>query len=471
MFLPRTAFASDSRKLTLGLLRVADCVIVVGAGVVAYWGRHGDFNMPDVYLAAFATAAVLTANYMHLSRLYAFPSLRDFLIEFGTIITTWGAVAVTLLAIGYFTKYAEQYSRVWAIVWFSLTLLGLFLVRYAVALEIGQRIARGQFQINLVVVGAGEYGKRLIQHLNRWHGAGYRVVGVFDPRKSRVPPSVEGHPVLGTVDDLLEYVRKNRVDEIIIALPWRAGAHLQAILMKLKSIAAEVKLCPDAVAFELPILGYDQVVGVPMLKVFERPLSGWGTLVKAAEDRVLAALFLLILSPLFLLIMLLIKLDSRGPVLFRQKRYGFNNDEFTVLKFRTMRVGAVDAGTVPQARRRDPRVTRMGIFLRRTSLDELPQFVNVLRGEMSLVGPRPHAVAHNIEYANLIDEYLGRHRVKPGITGWAQVNGLRGETETPDLMRLRVQHDLYYIENWSLLFDLKVIFLTPFVGMINRNAY
>jgi len=274
-----------------------------------------------------------------------------------------------------------------------------------------------------------------------------------------------------TVDDLLEYVRKNRVDEIIIALPWRAGAHLQAILMKLKSIAAEVKLCPDAVAFELPILGYDQVVGVPMLKVFERPLSGWGTLVKAAEDRVLAALFLLILSPLFLLIMLLIKLDSRGPVLFRQKRYGFNNDEFTVLKFRTMRVGAVDAGTVPQARRRDPRVTRMGIFLRRTSLDELPQFVNVLRGEMSLVGPRPHAVAHNIEYANLIDEYLGRHRVKPGITGWAQVNGLRGETETPDLMRLRVQHDLYYIENWSLLFDLKVIFLTPFVGMINRNAY
>ncbi len=195
MFLPRTAFGSDSRKLTLGLLRVADCVIVVGAGAVAYWVRHGDFNIPDVYLAAFAIAAVLTANYMHLSRLYAFPNLRDFSIEFGTIMTTWGAVAVTLLALGYFTKYAEQYSRVWAVVWFGLTLLGFFVVRYIVALEIRDRIHRGQFQINVAVVGAGDYGRRLIQHLDRFHDAGYRVVGVFDPRK---------------VEQLVEKCRKGR---------------------------------------------------------------------------------------------------------------------------------------------------------------------------------------------------------------------------------------------------------------------
>ena len=177
------------------------------------------------------------------------------------------------------------------------------------------------------------------------------------------------------------------------------------------------------------------------------------------------------LSPVLIAAALMIKLDSPGPVLFRQRRYGFNNNPITVFKFRTMRHDQADDRLVPQARRNDPRVTRVGAFLRRTSLDELPQLINVLRSEMSLVGPRPHAVAHNEQYAHVIDDYLSRHRVKPGITGWAQVNGLRGETDTPDKMRRRVQYDLYYIDNWSLYLDFKILALTPFVGLVHKNAY
>jgi putative colanic acid biosynthesis UDP-glucose lipid carrier transferase len=192
------------------------------------------------------------------------------------------------------------------------------------------------------------------------------------------------------------------------------------------------------------------------------------------EDRVLAAAILVIILPLVLLIALAIKLDSRGPVIFRQKRYGFNNEVIEVLKFRSMYVDRCDkavGAAVVQATKQDPRITRIGGILRRTSLDELPQFINVLMGTMSIVGPRPHAVSHNEQYARLIDEYLARHRVKPGITGWAQVNGLRGETETLEKMAQRVRYDLYYIENWSLLFDIRIILRTLFVGFVNQNAY
>jgi Undecaprenyl-phosphate glucose phosphotransferase len=213
---------------------------------------------------------------------------------------------------------------------------------------------------------------------------------------------------------------------------------------------------------------------VPLLNVFEKPLSGWDSVVKTVEDRVLAGLVLLLIAPLMLAIATAIKATSKGPVLFRQKRYGFNNEVIEVYKFRSMHLDDCDAGGGPvlaQATRGDARITPLGRLLRRTSLDELPQFFNVLKGDMSIVGPRPHAVAHNEQYARLIDEYLARHRVRPGITGWAQVNGLRGETTTVAKMEARVQHDLFYIENWSLGFDLRIILMTLLVGFTDPNAY
>jgi len=302
------------------------------------------------------------------------------------------------------------------------------------------------------------------------------ILGVFDRRTTRIPEQIEGVPMRGGIPELMAYVRQNRVDEIIVALPWRSGGDLMELVQSLKNAATNVNWCPETIAFQLPVRSLSNIAGVPMLNIFERPITGRNLVLKTIEDRVGALIMLVTLSPLLALIAILIRLESRGPALFKQKRYGFNNEEFTVYKFRSMRMEAAQpsdtpGATVTQATRRDPRVTWLGNILRRTSLDELPQLLNVLRGEMSLVGPRPHAVAHNEQFGALIDEYFARHRVKPGITGWAQINGLRGETDTPEKMRRRVEYDLYYIDNWSILFDIRILFLTIFVGFVNKNAY
>lgn len=213
------------------------------------------------------------------------------------------------------------------------------------------------------------------------------------------------------------------------------------------------------------------VDGIPVTEIASAPLTGWSGLVKQTEDKIVAAIVMVMLSPLMLGLALAIRLDSAGPILFRQKRYGFNNEVIVVYKFRSMYHNRPPETGVPQATKHDPRVTRVGRILRRTSLDELPQLLNVLKGDMSLIGPRPHAVEHNEQYAKLIGGYHGRHKVKPGITGWAQVNGFRGETDTVDKMRMRVEHDIHYIENWSVWFDLKILVMTAFIGWTSKNAY
>ena len=298
------------------------------------------------------------------------------------------------------------------------------------------------------------------------------IVGVFDDRRSRVPARVEDCPVLGTLDDLLAFARVEPIDQIIITLPQHAASRRLACFEKLRHLPVDVRLSPDLPGLELSGHGVTELAGMPLLRVFDRPLTGWSALAKGVEDRVLAALVLVLAAPVMLGITVLIRLGSPGPVLYRQRRYGFDNQPIEVLKFRTMFVDrAKRRGAVARRPRHDPRVTPLGRFLRRTSLDELPQFLNVLRGEMSLVGPRPHAVAHHERFASLIDGYLARHRVKPGITGWAQVNGLRGETDTLARMQERVRYDLHYIENWSLLLDLRIILRTLLVGFSHPNAY
>ncbi len=467
----RSAFAADFATVLIGVLRVADVAILVLAGVFAYWLRHGATALPpNPYLVAIAIGALLMANYAHFAHIYSLAALRRVMAGYGALATALFAVAVTLVAIAYLTKSSDLYSRLWFVMWIALALLSLFILRLAIADQVRTWMYEGKLTRNLVVVGAGEYGQKLMERIAARPDPSLRVLGFFDDRRTRVPDEVAGVPVRGSVNDLLLFARRHRVDEIVIALPWRAGPHLLDILSRLRSVPADVKLCPDAIAVDLPAIGYSALAGLPMLNVFERPLGGWSHVVKAIEDRTLGAVLFVLVLPLCLAIAAAIKLDSRGPVLFRQTRYGFNNEEFTVLKFRTMRHGA-GGSRMHQATREDSRVTRVGAFLRRTSLDELPQFYNVLRGEMSLVGPRPHAVPHNEQYAALIGGYLGRHRVKPGMTGWAQVHGLRGETATPELMRLRVEYDIFYIEHWTLWLDLKILVLTLFVGFVNENAY
>ena len=471
MRLRRGLVASDLQEMVIGTLRAADALVVASAAVFAYVLRHSSFEIPLLYSVAIIVAVLLTAIYMHMGKIYVFAHLERFAQHLGRLSMCWTAVILTLIALAYFTQTSIGFSRSFILGWFALSFAGFILLRLVVLLQIDRWRRARRLSLNVAVVGAGEVGQHLVRQLREAGESEYRVVGVFDDRQERVPSEIEGVRVLGTIDDLTRFIRKHTIDEVLVALPWRATSNLEEIVKRLKMAPVNVKLCPDYVGWSLPARGFQSLAGIPMLSVLERPLSGWNLVLKNIEDRVLASLLLVALLPLFALVALMIKLDSSGPVLFRQRRYGFNNNQITVFKFRTMWNDQADDRLVPQARRNDPRVTRVGAFLRRTSLDELPQLINVLRGEMSLVGPRPHAVAHNEQYAHVIDDYLSRHRVKPGITGWAQVNGLRGETDTPDKMRRRVQYDLYYIDNWSLYLDFKILALTPFVGLVNKNAY
>jgi Undecaprenyl-phosphate glucose phosphotransferase len=341
---------------------------------------------------------------------------------------------------------------------------------------------------NVAIVGAGDYGARLLDFLKgKSESNSINVIGVFDDRISRIPhEDLNGYPILGDTDDLIDRCRHDDIDLVIIALPWSAETRLVTIMNKVRQVPVDLQLAPERVGFHLFDRQFTNLAGLPMLSVFERPLSGWNYILKALEDRILALLILILISPFMVMIAIAIKLDSPGPILFKQRRFGFNNNVISVWKFRTMfhpgSDGGTDAGSAPgidsgqenevkQASRDDARITKLGRFLRRTSLDELPQFFNVLQGAMSIVGPRPHAVAHNPEFAQSVAEYYARHRVKPGITGWAQVNGYRGETDTQDKLEMRVKFDLYYIDNWSLALDLKIIVMTIFVGFVNENAY
>ena len=329
----------------------------------------------------------------------------------------------------------------------------------------------GRLTRNIVIVGAGEQAKRLVAEIQSAHEPWNVIVAVFDDRLHRTGPWFAGIPVVGTVNALMDFARKHRVDDVIVAMPWFAAARIRGIVNKLSELPVQVHLGSDLVAFEYGQGHYSPLAGVNLLCIAVKPLGGWRLVLKNLEDKVFSAFLLTLLSPVMLLTALAIKLDSKGPVFFRQARYGFNNGAFSVLKFRTMHINRKDEDNVPQATRDDPRVTRVGRFLRRTSLDELPQLINVLQGTMSLVGPRPHAVPHNEEYSSIIEGYSSRHKVKPGITGWAQVNGYRGETDTPDKMKARVEHDVWYIENWSLLRDFYILILTAYVVWGQKNAY
>lgn len=466
----RRLVAADLVTLATGVVRALDPLAVAVAAWIAYWARHGTWVLPDLYVIAVSVACVLTLNVMHIARVYDFETLSRPALQVGRLAMAWAVVVLTLIALAYFTQTSLAFSRAFVLGWIAISFGLLLVVRVLFLLRIDTWRRDGRLSLDVALIGSGALCARLIRHLHEQGGGRYRIAGVFDDAPVDGATSVEGYPVVGTIDDLVRLAQVRTFDEVVVAGP-HAGHELVAVIKKLKAVPVNVKVCPDHVGWALPTVGFHMLGGIPMLAALERPLSGWSLVVKAIEDRVLATIALVAFSPLLAAIALAIRIDSPGPVLFRQKRYGFANNEFTVFKFRTMRHRPVEEPGVPQATRNDPRITRLGAFLRRTSLDELPQLLNVLKGDMSLVGPRPHAVAHNVQFAQVIDDYLSRHRVKPGITGWAQINGLRGETDTPEKMRARVEHDLHYIDNWSLMLDLKILLLTPFRGFINKNAY
>jgi Undecaprenyl-phosphate glucose phosphotransferase len=299
---------------------------------------------------------------------------------------------------------------------------------------------------------------------------------LFDDRNDeRSPDTIGGLRKLGTVDDLVEFARRTRIDLVIFSLPISAEERILQMLSKLWVLPVDIRLAAHINKLQFQRRAYSYLGKVPVLDVFDRPIADWDVVLKWLFDKIVGGLILLAAAPVMALVALAIKLDSRGPVLFRQKRYGFNNELIEVFKFRSMYAEQADANASKLVTKDDPRVTRVGRFIRKTSLDELPQLFNVvLKGNLSLVGPRPHAVnaqAAQRRYDEAVDGYFARHRVKPGITGWAQINGWRGETDTAEKIQQRVEHDLYYIENWSLMFDLYILLRTPFALFTTENAY
>ena len=449
---------------------VVDFVLIVLASLVAKEGYIGLFlesrsdNGP--YLAAGIFVAAIAVTVFRNQKLYTFEILTRFRGQTGRIVMGLAVSALGLLTAGYLLKMSAVYSRGWMVSWFALNLVSIALFRFVVSRFLQRWIAAGLFRRRIAVYGSGDIAVRLIEHLGKADDR-LQVVGVFDDlAKGAVPRTV----VAGGLSDLISAGQTAEIDEVLIALPLAEVQRISNLVMQLSVLPADIRLCPDLAAFHMRPLGMVDYGGVSMMELVRRPLDGWGPIVKSVEDRVIAGILLIAAAPLMLLIALAVKLDSRGPVFFRQRRHGFNHVVISVRKFRTMYV-AEDGPVVPQATQDDPRVTRVGRFLRRTSLDELPQLINVLLGDMSLVGPRPHALVHNEYYSALLQQYACRHKMKPGITGWAQINGYRGETDTPEKMRLRMEFDLYYIENWSLWFDLRIIFLTPFLGFVGRNAF
>lgn len=380
----------------------------------------------------------------------------------------WGVVVGILFFLGYATKLSYRYSDQVVLTWMIVTPFALITSHFVVHKIITDLRKKGMVRSG-VIVGANNVGVKLQERIAEFPYLLIDLRGYFDDRDESRFTGIQ-LPVLGAVSEVGNYVRENNIQMIFISLPMATQPRISKLLDDLHDTTASIYFLPDVYIFEMMQARFDSVGGVPVVAICESPLSGLDTVIKNFSDFVLASLILIIISPIMLSIFLAIKLTSPGPAIFRQRRYGLNGESFIVYKFRSMTV-CEDGANIVQAQMNDQRTTRIGGFLRRTSLDELPQFINVLQGRMSIVGPRPHAVAHNEMYRKLIKGYMLRHKVKPGITGWAQVNGCRGETQELDKMKARIEFDLDYLQNWSIWLDLWIIIRTVWVVLRRDNAY
>lgn len=389
-------------------------------------------------------------------------------------VVAFGALVVSSLA----ASGQLSYDRGWLLSFAAGSVLSLLLGRVLFARFLSGAATRGLFTRNVIIIGAGACGLKLLQEIEAGRQPWTRVIGMFDDRArdvtARVPRKIHGMPVLGNVRSALTFSRRMRVDDIIVALPWSAHQRINAVVRATETISANIHLAPDTLGMVAQQQRLTLRDGFPALRVSRKPVSGWNYVLKRATDLGIAITALILLAPLFLAVAVILKCESRGPVFFRQPRFGINNRTINILKFRSMYHAQQDLRADRLVTRNDPRVTPVGRFLRRSSIDELPQLLNVLRGEMSIVGPRPHAKnakAAGRTYQEVVQEYAHRHRIKPGITGWAQVNGWRGETDTEDKIIRRCEHDLYYIDNCSFALDVYIIFATFFRAPFQRNAY
>jgi Undecaprenyl-phosphate glucose phosphotransferase len=460
-----------------GMVRVADFVLVTTLGLVIahmYINETGVLGNPRYITAVAMTGAALVASF-ELLGLYTLRVLSSFVKKMPAVALGWTIAFAGLVAAIFFLKIGADVSRFWLAAWYIAGAATLIAERILVAWCMRVWAKSGRLYQRAVIYGAGTVTEDLIGQLEADTDSIVRIAGIFDDRDDeRAPRQIAGYPRLGGLDDLIAMSRSTRLDLVVVALPLAAEDRLTTVVRRISVLPADIKMPARATGLRFSPRTYSHVGSVAMIDLYDKPIADWGTISKWLFDKVVGAAALVFLAPVMAAVALAVKLDSKGPVLFRQKRYGFNNELIEVFKFRSMYTDACDAAAAKLVTKGDPRVTRVGRFIRKSSLDELPQLLNVLFGDLSLVGPRPHALqakAGTQLYDEVVDGYFARHKVKPGITGWAQINGWRGETDTEEKIHKRVEHDLYYIENWSVFFDLYILLKTPMSLLKTSNAY
>ncbi|MBX3520439.1 MAG: undecaprenyl-phosphate glucose phosphotransferase [Xanthobacteraceae bacterium] len=460
-----------------GSIRIVEFLLLslIGFAIYATYVYPDEGFLWRYVIATFGTsgAAILA---FQLAEAYDVAALRRAISTFARLTLAWTAIFLVAFAFQFFFRLEGQFSRVWTASWYFTGLTALFAFRIFIVAKVRQWTREGRLIRRTVIVGGAAPGEALIEALQAQTDSDLDIRGVFDDRgDERSAPMIAGKPKLGTVDDLVEFARRTRIDLLLVSLPITAEQRVLQMLRKLWVLPVDIRLAAHMSKLRFRPRAYSYIGNVPVLDIYDRPITDWNIVLKWLFDKTVGTLMLIALSPVMLLTALAVKLDSKGPVFFKQKRYGFNNELIEVFKFRSMYTDMTDANAAKLVTKGDPRVTRVGRFIRKTSLDELPQLINVVfKGNLSLVGPRPHAVhakAQNRLYDEVVDGYFARHRVKPGITGWAQVNGWRGETDTPEKIQRRVEHDLYYIENWSVFLDLYILLKTPVSLLKTENAY
>ncbi|MFM9942714.1 MAG: undecaprenyl-phosphate glucose phosphotransferase [Hyphomicrobiaceae bacterium] len=459
-----------------GMVRLGEFALLglCGLALASAWvGFHDAFEDTRYLTAIFATAfaAVVAA---HRLELYTIGALTAPLRSLPRVAVAWTTAMALLVGTIFLLKAGIDYSRAWLLFWYVGGFAGLAGFRYWASASMQRWSQQGRLNRHAVIYGAGPEGEALVAALEADKSSDVRICGIFDDRGSDRAGPIGGHHRVGNVNELITYCRTQPVDVLIVSLPISAEARLLEILKKLWVLPVDIRLAAHTNKLRFRPRAYSFIGNVPLIDIFDKPLADWDSLVKGVFDKMVAAAAVVALAPVMALVALAVKLDSKGPVLFRQKRLGFNNELVDVFKFRSMYTDMSDVNAAQLVTKGDPRVTKVGRFIRKTSLDELPQLFNVLTGSLSLVGPRPHALmakADNQLYHEVVDGYFARHKVKPGITGWAQINGWRGETDTSEKIQKRVEHDLYYIENWSLFFDIYILLKTPLSLLKSENAY
>ena len=466
-----------SATILEGLVRLGELALTMASGIATFFltvQPSEDLSMlPLLGAPLLALLIVIVLQSLGSYRVAALRAPTRFGLR---ISAAWfGVFGVTAIAC-YVAHVEPALGRGWLGKWTFFGFIAISIERFVVSTLTRHFTRSGQLSRRTVIVGGGTAAKQLLHDFTEQGTEDLHIFGIFDDRTDeRSPDFVDGYPKLGNVDDLVDFARNTPVDLVIFTLPISAEQRLLTMLRKLWVLPVDIRLAAHMNKLRFRPRAYSYIGKVPVIDLFDKPLAEWDIVLKSVFDRLVGAACLLAFSPIMLLVALAVKFDSKGPVLFRQKRYGFNNELIEVFKFRSMYIEQLDTKASRLVTKDDPRVTRVGRFIRKTSLDELPQLINVvLKGNLSLVGPRPHAVhakAANALYDEVVDGYFARHRVRPGITGWAQIHGWRGETDTSEKIQKRVECDLFYIENWSIFLDVYVLVATPVALFKTKNAY